>query len=706
MEKYTYFIKNIDCAHCASDVEKRISKINGLNNVNYNFASTRLTFETEQKPAEFESLITKAINSVEPDGTLVHMNAQANIPTPPSFKWDLIIFLVGAVLGIIAFVLEKTVEIDWLIITLYCISACVLISKTFIKAMQQLFLSKTIAESMLITIAVIGCFALAEYEEGLMVIGLYSIGKMLEARALFSSRKSIQGLMEIQPEYAILIDGRDEHRVAPADVKIGSIIIVRAGERVALDGTIISGGATINCAHLTGESLPSHVKKGDKITSGSVVTEGMIEIRTESEYKDSTVARIMGLIENATDKKSKTETFVAHFSKWYTITVMALAVLVTVICLACGVSTAESINKGLIFLVISCPCAFAISVPLAYFSAIGKASRRGILIKGSNYLDVATHIKRVVFDKTGTLTTGQFGVEHILVLDNHYTEQDILKLAAMGEQHSIHPIAKAIIHKAHGITLDNITDFREDAGTGVYYKYNGDDVFVGRDKDDKTENTTSIFVHINGKAVGEIFLADAIKAGSKPTCDYLKSQGIAVTMLSGDGAKITERVAGQLGINDYKHSMLPEQKYEWLENEIKKDAGYISFVGDGINDAPSLRRADLGVSMGMAGSPVTVEASDIVLVDDEPTKLVDVIRLSKYTRSVVIQNIIFAIVTKIIILVLGSLGIAGLLAAVFADVGVTLIAILSSLRILKFNFDKYQKQYIIQDRQDMSQLSQ
>lgn len=702
MKKYTYEIRNVDCAQCAKHLETAIARIKGFENVNYNFATMKLTFETDRTD-DFYPDLRRAVYNSEPDAEIISENTKATTHKR-FFTVDLIIFILGVIIGFIGLFVPMPVVAS---LVLIAVGMCMLLYKTAYKAAVQLFKNRNIGENLLITIAVLGTFGLGLFntivteggaaigegiDECLMVIILYNIGKMLEASVLASSRKSISNLMEIQPDFAMLVHGNHEHKVHPQDVAIGSIIKVRPGERVPLDGIVNGGSASVDTSHITGESLPISMTVGSKISAGTILLDGVLEIETTSIYKESAVARIMNLIDNAGDKKSKTETFINKFAKWYTLVVIGLAVVVFLIFVIAGLPITDGIYYALILLFISCPCAFAISVPLAYFSALGRASKDGILIKGSNYLDVTAKLNKVIFDKTGTLTTGQFVVKDIISLDTKYSTQDILKFAALGEQNSIHPIARAIQHRAHKIPLENVDDFVEDGGKGVSYTYKGNVVFVGNISRESSDELTSVQVFINEKPIGKILLADSLKTNSVDLCEYLAQNNIKMSMLSGDNAKVTAHVADVLGIKEFKAGLTPEQKYALLEEDLKtqKAGDYTAFVGDGINDAPSLSRADLGISMGLAGSPATVEASDIVVVDDDPGKIKDLHKLSKYTRNIVWENIIFALVTKIVVIILEFCGVIGegMLFAVFADVGVTLLAILNSLRILKYNFGK------------------
>ena len=705
MEKYTYEIRNIDCAQCAKHLETSIAKIKGFNNVSYNFATMKLTFETDRTD-DFYPELKRAVYRTEPDAEIIHDNAN---PTHKqnTFNIDIVIFILGAIIGFIGLYVPMPTLAG---IILVAIGMGMLLYKTAYRAGVQLFKNKTIGENFLITIAVLGAFGLGLFhtiveenfatlgegiDESLMVIILYNIGKMLESSVLRKSRKNILALMEVQPDFAMLVHGDHEHKVHPQDVAVGSLIKVRPGERVPLDGIVKSGSASVDTSHITGESVPIAMSKGSKILSGTILLDGILEIETTNVYKDSAVSRIMNLIDNANDKKSKTETIINKFAKWYTLAVISLAIIVFIVFLCMNRPITDGIYYALILLFISCPCAFAISVPLAYFSALGKASKNGILIKGSNYLDVAAKLKHIVFDKTGTLTTGNFVVKDVVSLDKKYSTQDILKLAALGEQNSIHPIARAILHKAHSIKLEPVENFVENSGTGVSYTYKGDVIFVGNVTRDSTEEFTSIKVMINEKIVGKILLADSLKESSVEVCQYLKQQNIKLSMLSGDNAKVTAHVADILGIDDYKSGLTPEEKYTILEDYLKNKNpnDNVAFVGDGINDAPSLSRADLGISMGLSGSPATVEASDIVVVDDNPAKIKDLHKLSKFTRTIVWENIIFAITTKILIIILelcGVLAASGMemIIAVIGDVGVTLLAILNSLRIFYYNYGR------------------
>ena len=507
------------------------------------------------------------------------------------------------------------------------VSLIILLSRTAVKGFKQVTKNKVLDENTLIVVSSIGAYLVGKGMEGVMVITLYEIGKILEARAVSKTRKSISSLMDIKPEYANIKINDDVKKVLPDEVNIGDIIVVKAGEKIPLDGKVISGTAELDNSALTGESKLVKVKKDDKVLSGSINAQGLIEIEVEEVYENSTVNQILNMVENATDKKAKTENFVAKAAKIYTPVVMGLAVIVAIFMplIFKDVTYSQSIYKALIFLVISCPCSIAISVPLSYFSGIGKSSKRGILVKGSDYLDGLKDIGTVVFDKTGTITTGSFEVSQINALDSNYSEEEILNYFAMGESFSNHPIAKSILKKAgSNIDTKNVINFKEVSGKGLQYEIEGKQIkigneeFAGNNKKLNNEDTV-LYLSINDKTVGNIVLADEIKKDAKIAIEKLKKLGINTKMFTGDKSEVANKIAKQAGINEVKAEMLPTDKYNELEKvlSIKKDERLVAFVGDGINDSPVLARADLGISMGGIGSNSAIEASDVVLMTDE-----------------------------------------------------------------------------------------
>ncbi len=666
-------IEGLDCPNCARALECEINKLDIVENANIDFINKKLTFDCNDEKLAI-SEIKRVIKQTEPSAKLIIEKEKNKTNKIKELIFDISILAIGIALGLCALLIELPTWAFWL---LFVLSALFLGYKTYIKAFLLLIKGK-INENLLITLSVVGAACLGEYMESLMVVGLYTIGKILENVAVNKSRNSIEKLTKMQPEYAVVLENGKEKRVDPSQVKIGDIIIVKPGERVALDGKVIKGYCSLDVQSLTGESIPANIKEGDNILSGSIVLDGVLNIEVTTEYHDSTISKIVNLIENAAERKSKTETLISKIAKWYTLAVIVLAVLVWGIVWAVTGNIDTAIYRGLIFLVVSCPCAFAISVPLSYFSGLGNASRNGVLIKGSNYLDACAKLKVVAFDKTGTLTTGKFEVKDI-VSTGDYSKEDIVFFASLGEQNSLHPLAKSIL-EFNKKELEPVKDVKEVAGEGIYYSYKKDNYFVGRKT--KEQANTKVEVYKNNLKIGEIILSDKIKDSSLDACSELKNMGIKTIMLSGDSKEVVKQVGEILKIDEIKYQLLPQNKYEYIE-ELKKDKKlFLGYVGDGINDAPSLMLADVGISMGINGSPASIEASDIVLVDDNPKKVSTAIKISKYTRKIVWENIILSAGIKFTFLLLGALGITGMLSAVFADVGVTLLAILNSMRAL------------------------
>lgn len=672
-------IEGLHCPNCARNLQNELNKIKGVENLTIDVIKGSLEFESSH-PNKSLSEIIKMTKSLEPEATIIVPN-QAHKPNKKFFI-DISCLFIGIILAVLCLTppLSKP-----LFFTIFILSAVLLGYQTYIKAIKLLF-KGTINENLLLTISVIGAALLGEYMESLMVIALYSIGKIFEGLALSKSRKSIEKLTNLQPEYATIIKDDNQIKVNPKDVAIGSHIIVKPGERVPIDGKVISGSANLNMQSLTGESLPIFIEENQDILSGSIVLDSAIIIETTALYQNSTISKILNLIEHAQEKKSKTETLISKITKWYTLGVIICAILTFGIVWIISSNFYAAVYRGLIFLVVSCPCAFAISVPLAYFSGIGNASRHGILVKGSNYLDALAKLSAIAFDKTGTLTTGTFAVEKIVSLNENYKETDILYLASLGEQNSLHPLAKSIVSQ-NKKRLKKIKDFKEVAGEGVYYSLDNKNYFVGRKSKDIKSTIVEVFE--NEKKIGEIWLSDKIKDTSKTAINKLKSLGIKTIMLSGDNEQAVLDVKNELLIDEVYSNMMPEDKFNFIKNQkTKKPKQIFGYVGDGLNDSPSLMLADVGISMGISGSAASIEASDVVLVDDNPEKVHSAIKIAKYTNKIVWQNILFAAITKLTFLMLGTLGITGMLAAVFADVGVTVLAIFNSMRALKYSPNK------------------
>lgn len=713
-------IYGLDCAHCAKTLEQEISKLNGIKNTEINFVKSELIFESEDTEIGLENII-KLTKKIEPEAEIVdeeqvasHENQAKNLKNNSAKKsccekheddkchnehcccnhkhhcnshkkntnaLDACLLAVGLIIGILSLCLKTNQVIHYVLLVS---SVLVIGYKVYVKAFRLLFRG-VVNENLLLTISVVGAIAIQKDMEAVMVISLYSIGKILEGLAVNKSRKSIEKITNFKPQFAVVLRGTDEIRVKPEEVLLGETIIIRAGESVPIDAEIIEGETNLNVQSLTGESLPISVKVGDKILSGTIVLDGVIIAKTTAIYKDSTVSKILNLIENNQQKKSKTEMTISKLTKWYTLGVIALALLTFGIVFLVTSNFKTALYRGLIFLVISCPCAFAISVPLSYFSGLGNASSKGILIKGSVYLDACAKIKTVVFDKTGTLTTGKFNIEKIDVKDKNPSKSDALFLAGIGEQYSIHPLAKSIVENIPQ-KLPKAKNVREISGEGVYFSYNKKSYFVGRRGNKLSQTAVELFE--GDKLLARIYLRDMVKETSRAEIEELKRMSIKTVLLSGDKDLVVKNISKELGIDEYKSGLLPQEKSEWIEKYKHGSKDTLAFVGDGLNDAPSLTISDVGFCMGLEGNPASVEASDIVLSDDNPNKISKSIKISKFTRKIVWQNIGFSAFIKLLFLTLGAFGITGMLSAVIADVGVTVLAILNSLRALNYKPDK------------------
>lgn len=696
MKKYEFEIAGLDCAACANEIQEGLNKNPEIKNANVNFAKMKLTYETDTLS---EEEIEKIVQSIEPEVELLEVNSKSkdlkNEKAQKENRKKLWLHILRLVIGAIVAGVGLYVPMPKVASTIVIVLGyAILLFKTVKNAVKLLFKSKTINENLLITISCIGAYLVGKSSEGLMVIILYEIGKILEEKAINKTRKSISDLMDIKPEYANLKKGDEIEIVEPSEVKVCDIVVAKQGEKIPLDGVVVKGTASLNTASLTGESKPQDVAENDIVLSGSIVLEGLLEIKVTEKYENSTVSKILELVENATDKKAKTETFVNKAAKIYTPIVIGIAILVGIFLpLISNVTYGGengSIYRALIFLVISCPCAIAISVPLCYFSGIGKSSKEGILIKGSDYLDELKDVKEIVFDKTGTLTKGQFGISKIEVYSDKYVENDVLKYVVWGESYSNHPIAKSIVRNAKNVETKKVENYEEITGKGIKYNIDGKTVLVGNSslvgKEDEVAESTKIYLKIDDELVGAILLKDEAKHGTKEAIQALNSRGIVTKMFTGDNKKAAKQIAEELGISEFEAEMLPDQKYSELEKELEKykgTNGKVAFVGDGINDSPVLARADVGISMGGVGSGSAIEASDIVVMTDSIDRIDCAIDISKKTSKIIKQNLIFSIGVKIIVLVLSVFGVANMWEAVFADVGATLITVLNSLRILK-----------------------
>ena len=620
--------------------------------------------------------------------------------------------LIGGVLFVLGIFVPKTLFIPKLAV--FLVSYLVIGGDVLLSAFKNILNGQVFDENFLMAIATVGAFAIGEYPEGVAVMLFYQLGELFQGIAVNNSRKSIVSLMDIRPDYANIKVGEGIKKVSPEEIKVGEIIVVKPGEKVPLDGKIVKGASTFDTSALTGESLPREAKAGDDVLSGFINKNGLIEIQVAKVFSESTVSKILYLMENAGSKKSKTENFITKFARYYTPVVVITALIVAIFppLLIQGATFSDWIYRALIFLVVSCPCALVISIPLGFFGGIGGASRHGILIKGTNYLEVLNNLESVVMDKTGTLTKGIFKVTEVNAENNikindfqnnktELTKPLLLKYAAHIEKFSNHPIAQSIVaeyeNSVSKVDENVVKDFEEISGFGIKVNINNHQFLAGNSKlmnlgnitFDKKENLgTAIYLAADGKYIGNILISDEVKEDSARAIKGMKENGVKeIVMLTGDNEAIGKNIAEKLGIDKVFTELLPNEKVEKLEEiyKTKSEKGKVAFVGDGINDAPVLARADLGIAMGGAGSDVAIEAADVVIMNDEPSKIVTAIKIAKKTKEIVWQNITIAFAVKIVVMALGLFGDATMWEAVFADVGVALLAVLNATRVLRYN---------------------
>lgn len=605
--------------------------------------------------------------------------------------------IISAVLLGAAWITEANTDFAWYVnLLIFAVPYAVIGYDVVWSAIRNIAHGQAFDESFLMAVATVGAFGVAEYPEAVAVMLFYQIGELFQSIAVGKSRRSIASLMDIRPDSACVVRNGEEITVSPEEVAVGEVIVCRPGDRIPLDGEVVEGESAVNSAALTGESLPQDKRAGDQVVSGSINMSGVIKIRVSSVYSESTVARILELVENSSEKKAKAENFITKFARWYTPVVVSAA-----LCLAFippifteGHNFSEWIGRALSFLVVSCPCALVVSVPLSFFAAIGGASRKGILVKGAGYLEALASADTVVFDKTGTLTKGNFTVS--AVHPERLSEDELLDIAAAAESHSTHPIAESIV-KAHGkhIGPERIGSISEEAGLGIKAEIDGRIVYVGNSKlmdkvgaDWRDCHHPGTVVHIadGSEYMGHIVISDEIKPDSAEAISELKKLHVRKTvMLTGDTEKTAAAVASAVGVDEYRAGLLPGDKVSEVEKLLsEKKRGTLAFAGDGINDAPVLMRADIGIAMGGLGSDAAREAADIVLMNDKPSDISYAVRISRKTMSIVRENIVFALAVKAIILILSALGISGMWAAVFADVGVMVLAVLNAVRMLRF----------------------
>lgn len=675
--KYTFKLSGLDCANCANKIEIKLNEHKDIDKAIVNFNKLIITVYSNKPDFNLDE-VKKIVNEIEPDVCVIS-NMEDDKKNKNGIGRELVELIVGIVLFLISMIIKNNIINEVLLVGAYII----LLRVVFVKAIKLLMKGR-IDENLLVTISCIGAYFTDNIHEGLMVIVLYNIGKILEKIAVNNSRKSIKELMNIKPEYANKMVHDEVVRVSPEELEIGDIIVIKNGEKVPVDAVVIEGSSKMNTAMITGESKLLTVGENDKILSGMINTSSVLKVRVSNTYEDSTVAKILSLLDEATDKKAKTETFVSKAAKIYTPVVLVLSLLTFLLLpLFSSINYSESLYRALVFLVVACPCAIVISVPLSYFSGIGKASKLGILIKGSDYLDTISDIDTIIFDKTGTLTTGEFRDYELVILDDKYKKTEIEKYYVTGESLSNHPIAKSIINLFGNSKYKDIFDYTEVSGKGISYKYLDDMVKIGSSSYCLSQELDdAIYLNINDKNIAKLYLKDSLKKESKSVVKRLQEMGKKVKMYTGDNKEIADDIAKKLNIDEYNYGLLPQDKYKLLERDLVHDN--VMFIGDGINDAPTLAKSTIGVSLGGVGSDAAIESADIVIMNDDLTKLITCINVSKYTRKIIKQNLLFAILVKILVLVLSFLGIASMWQAVFADTGVTLITIINTTRILKY----------------------
>ncbi|MGL5693858.1 MAG: heavy metal translocating P-type ATPase [Peptostreptococcaceae bacterium] len=705
--KKEIMLGGLNCAHCAEVINKKVSNLNEIESCDLNFISKKLIVVIRQgvNSKEVISSIIDIINNTEPGLDINVMESSKNSKEDKesiedkekdSSKKELLKLIIGFAVYAVA-IYQSTIGVEsQLMNILLMVSYVVVGGGVILKALKNMTKGRMFDENFLMAIATVGALAIGEVEEAVAVMLFYKLGEYLQGVAVGKSRKSIASLMNIRPDSANLKLNNEIKVVSPEEIEIGDVIIVKPGEKVPLDGVIIDGSSMIDTSAITGESVLRETSKGDDILSGFINKNALLTVKVTKEYSESTVSKILDLVENASSKKSKTENFISKFSRYYTPIVVTLAALIAIVppIVIPDATFSDWLYRGLIFLVVSCPCALVLSIPLSFFSGIGHASKNGILIKGSNYLEALKNVDTVVFDKTGTLTKGVFNVTSIKPVN--ISNEKLVEYAAIAEANSNHPIAKSILnYYGKDINLDNIKNYEEIAAHGIKAQYDSDMILAGNEKLMRVNNIfyteakevgTVVYVAVNGMYRGYIVISDEVKEDSKEAIKNLKDIGIKeVVMLTGDNKEVANKVANDLGIDKVYSSLLPNEKVDKVEEiyEGRNEKEKVAFVGDGINDAPVLARVDVGIAMGGLGSDAAIEAADIVLMTDEPNKIYKAIEISKKTNKIVWQNIIFALGVKVVVMALGAGGMATMWEAIFADVGVALIAVLNAMRILR-----------------------
>lgn len=695
--KFEVILEGLNCASCIAKIEKETQSLNGVRDSKFNFANELLVldYEDKQDKKDLFASVKKIVLAAEPD-VIVKTKEDAtadNLNMDNVVKKKILRFSISAILLFMSYIfnLEGSTKV-LVLLTSYVIVGYDVVSRAF----RNIKKGEVFDENFLMTIATFGAIAIREYPEAVGVMLFYQVGEIFQSIAVGKSRRSIKSLLEIRSEYANLIVDGTITKVIPEDVNIGDTIIVRPGEKVPLDGIVIQGSSMVNTSAITGESMLREVTEQDDILSGFVNESGLLTITVTKLFSESAVSKILDLVQNATAKKAPTENFITKFARYYTPAVVVLALMVAFLPpLIIGGDLSQWVYRALVFLVISCPCALVVSVPLGFFGGIGAASRSGILIKGGNYLEALTDVDTIVMDKTGTLTKGIFKVTSIEAY-NHFSEEDVLKFAALGEIHSNHPIALSI-KNAYDKKIDEslIEEYEEISGRGIKTIIEEKQILIGNEKlmimeninigSSKNEDTV-VYVAVDGEYAGKINIADEIKEDSKLAIELFHKLGIKhIVMLTGDNREVAKRIATQLNLDEVYSELLPEDKVAKIEdfNKNRRNKKKLAFIGDGINDAPVLALSDVGIAMGGLGSDAAIEAADIVLMTDEPSKLATAIVIARKTKRIVTQNIVLALGSKVIVMILGVLGIANMWLAIFADVGIALIAILNSVRAMK-----------------------
>ena len=717
------YLKGLDCANCANKIENKVNKLESVEEAVLNFSLSLLIVNLKENSDvnKVEEEIKTIVNKLEPHVIVSkydnNIKEKKNVCTSEccgghahnveekheeshdhnhsegiSLR-DKVTLAIGFILFAIAiFIGEEKSYVPYI----YALSYVLVGGKVVLSAIRNIFRGQVFDENFLMTVATLGAFAIGNHPEGVAVMIFYEIGELFQSYAVNRSRKSISSLMDIRADYANLIIDGEEKKVDPSEIKIDDIIVIKPGERVPLDGIVIEGNSSLDTSALTGESLPRNIELNDEILAGVINLTGVIRVKVTKEFGESTVSRILELVQNASSKKAQTEKFITKFARYYTPVVVLSAVALAIIppLVVEGALFSDWVYRALIFLVVSCPCALVVSIPLGLFAGIGGASKNGVLIKGGNYLEALKDVETVVFDKTGTLTKGVFKV--VKINTNNIEEAELLRIAATGESFSNHPIAQSIL-KAYGKEVDKsiISNYEEISGNGIKVNIDSKDVLLGNYKlmnsngikyNNSEEIGTVVHVVVENEYKGNIVIADEVKEDSKEAIEMLKKIGVKkCVMLTGDNKKVAEKIAEELGLDEVHAELLPTDKVAMVEKLLKEksEKGKLAFVGDGINDAPVLARADVGVAMGGIGSDAAIEAADVILMRDNPSSLVDAIEIGRKTNRILWQNIIFSLGVKIAVLIPAAIGIANMWEGVFADVGVTLIAVLNSMRALR-----------------------